>query len=347
MKIDKDVFKRLKKLFIWVDKIKIPKPVSSFCSACWTKIRAIKCKEFMASPLYKKTSVIVGIFIVIFVAYVVVTGVMIYGFKSQSKNVKFATSFIPYPIAVVNYQFITYDSYTAESDYIHHFYEATQMETSVDFKEIDQQIVDQLIENKIIQIQAVKYKVKVTKQDEDQVIDGIVQQNGGQDKVEKILNEMYGINLKRFRQLVRIQIMRDKLNEKVIAKVTVDHILIRVAENASADDIAKAKVKADSIKAEISGGLDFAEAAKKYSEDSSSAPNGGKLEPFADGEMVQEFSDVAFGTKVGEVSEPVKTIYGWHIIKVESRGGILQKKFADWISELKDKSFILKMYDIK
>ncbi len=339
--------KKIKKLFVWVGKIRLPKPVLDFCANCWTRIRAIKCKECMNSPLYKKISMIVGVIFVIFVGYVVVIGVMLYGFKSQAKIVKFTGNFVPYPIGVVNYQFITYKSYMAESDYIHHFYQATQMESSVDFKEIDQQIIDQLIENKIIEAQALKYRVKVSKKDEDQVIDGIVQQNGGQEKVEKILNEMYGINLKRFRQLVKIQIMRDKLNEKVIAKVTVDHILIRVAENASVDDIAKAKAKADSTKAEIVAGLDFAEAAKKYSEDSSSAPNGGKLEPFADGEMVQEFSDVAFRTKVGEISEPVKTVYGWHIIKVESRSGILQKKFADWISELKDKSFVLKMYNIK
>jgi len=346
MKINLSFIKKISASFSWLGKTRMTKKIIAVCSRCWAKVRLFDLKAFAQSPIYRKIIWILGIFFVVLVGYVIAIGVMIYGFKSQSSIVKFTGNYVPYPIGIVDYQFVNYRSYLAESDYIHHFYKATQMDSSVDYKEIDQQIIDQLIENKIIGTQALKYKVNVTKQEEDQVINGIIEQNGGQDKVEKVLNEMYGINLNRFRQLVNMQILRDKLNEKVIAKITVRHILIRVAENASEEDAAKAKSRAEAVKKEIEGGLDFAEAAKKYSEDSSSAASGGNLDPFADGEMVQEFSDAAFKTKVGEISEPVKTVYGWHIIKAEGRSGILQVKFADWISELKSKSWIVKLYKI-
>lgn len=62
-------------------------------------------------------------------------------------------------------------------------------------------------------------------------------------------------------------------------------------------------------------GADFAEVAKEFSQDGS-APNGGDLGWFNEGQMVTEFNDVVFSMKKGEVSQPVKTQFGWHIIKL-------------------------------
>ena len=331
-------FDGMKKIFV---------RVGNFFKNLFIKSKSLDVRAKLESKIYKRISLVAGIVFLALAIYIVVIGVMIYGFKSQAKVVTFTGRYIPYPVAVVNYDFVTYGDYLAEADYISHFYKATQMDGSVDFKEIDKQIVDQLIENKVIAAEAIKYKITVSKDDENQVIDGVIQQNGGQDKVEKILNQMYGINLARFRQLVDIQILRDKLDTKVIAKVTVQHILINVAANASAADIATAKSKIDDIRNQITNGsISFDDAAKKYSEDSSSAPNGGALDPFSQGDMVKEFGDAAFNTKVGDISQPVKTVYGWHIIKVNSRTGILVESFTDWLTSLKSKSLILRLYKI-
>lgn len=71
------------------------------------------------------------------------------------------------------------------------------------------------------------------------------------------------------------------------------------------------------LRQEIVQGADFAELAKSLSEDPGSAPNGGDLGTFGRGRMVKSFEDVAFALKPGEVSEPLLTQFGWHLIKNE------------------------------
>lgn len=94
-------------------------------------------------------------------------------------------------------------------------------------------------------------------------------------------------------------------------RVRANHILIK-AENRSD---AEALARINEIMAEIETGLDFAEAAKKYSEDDSNKARGGDLGLFPRGRMVPEFSDVAFTMDVGTISEPVKTQFGYHLIQ--------------------------------
>ena len=73
------------------------------------------------------------------------------------------------------------------------------------------------------------------------------------------------------------------------------------------------------IKTEIGQGEDFADMAKDYSEDKGSAVNGGDLGWFGKGMMVPAFEEVAFALKPGEISDPVKTLFGWHLIKVTDK----------------------------
>jgi peptidyl-prolyl cis-trans isomerase SurA len=100
--------------------------------------------------------------------------------------------------------------------------------------------------------------------------------------------------------------------------------LEQVIMSATASDSAweAAKVQADSIRAEIVAGADFAELARENSDDAGTAANGGDLDWFRRGVMVREFEEAAFSLPDGAVSQPVRTDYGWHLIRVErSRPG--------------------------
>jgi peptidyl-prolyl cis-trans isomerase D len=81
-------------------------------------------------------------------------------------------------------------------------------------------------------------------------------------------------------------------------------------------DEQKTKEKLLEIKKEIEEGADFAELAQEYSDDQGSAQQGGDLGWFGKGKMVEAFEKAAFALKPGEMSEPVKTEFGWHLIKV-------------------------------
>lgn len=103
------------------------------------------------------------------------------------------------------------------------------------------------------------------------------------------------------------------------------------------EDVAKA------IKAEIDGGRDFAEVAIEKST-GPSGPNGGDLGYFGKGQMVPEFQDAAFALAVGGVSEPVKTQFGWHVIKVEDRRETAAPAFEQVAEQLQQEALI-KAYD--
>lgn len=79
------------------------------------------------------------------------------------------------------------------------------------------------------------------------------------------------------------------------------------------------KALTDSLLALLKNGADFATLAAEYTQDPQGRRSGGDLPWFSEGQMVKDFSDAAFAMKPGEISEPVRTSYGWHIIKLEQR----------------------------
>lgn len=97
------------------------------------------------------------------------------------------------------------------------------------------------------------------------------------------------------------------------------HILLMVRQKDSDEKKATVKQKIDSIYNVLKGGGDFAELAKKYSEDRGSAARGGALGWVMRGRMVKSFDDKIFSMKVGELSEPFETDFGYHIVKLNGK----------------------------
>jgi len=112
-------------------------------------------------------------------------------------------------------------------------------------------------------------------------------------------------------------------------RVGARHILLKVPANASKEEKEKIHKKAMELYERIKKGEDFAKLAKEFSEDVASAKRGGDLGLFSKGRMVKPFEKVAFSLKEGEVSEPVLTRFGYHIIKV-------YKKEPEGIKPLKE-----------
>ncbi len=121
------------------------------------------------------------------------------------------------------------------------------------------------------------------------------------------------------------QLLRDRISERIRAR----HILVKVPAGAAMTEKSKALKQAKDIKKELDAGGDFSELAMKHSEDTASAKMGGDLGYFIRGWMVPAFEKSAFALPIGQVSEPVETEFGYHIIMVEEKRAATKLKYKD------------------
>jgi len=153
-----------------------------------------------------------------------------------------------------------------------------------------------------------------------------------------------------FREYVRALL----LNQKVFDYVTKD--ISRVQEMVWARHIlVETEAEATAILDRINAGEDFGLLAAELSTDASNSANGGDLGWFTKGQMVKEFETVAFELEIGEISEPVATDYGYHIIQIRARedreltdAELEQKRqtaFTDWLAEQRAAAEISYPYD--
>lgn len=125
-----------------------------------------------------------------------------------------------------------------------------------------------------------------------------------------------------------------KSDYETLEQVSARHILLKVEPNASKGAEKKIEEKAKKIAEEAKADPEkFAELAGKYSEGPTKS-KGGDLGYFSKGRMVKEFEDAAFAMNKGEVSDPVKTQFGWHIIMVEDKKAEEKKTLEDVKEEI-------------
>ena len=115
-------------------------------------------------------------------------------------------------------------------------------------------------------------------------------------------------------------------------QVRASHILLKTG----GQDDAAVKAKVEGVLKQAKAGTDFAELAKKYSEDEASAKNGGDLDYFGRGRMVPEFDQAVFAMQPGETSDLIKTQYGYHIIKLVDKKAATTRTLADVRQQLTD-----------
>ena len=265
-----------------------------------------------------------------------------------------------------------------------------------EYQSLQTQYVAYLVQREELAQAAADLGIVVTKKDVDKAEDELVKSRfeGNEKEYEKALKQQ-GLTPEEYRQTLETSVLAQKLFDEVTkdTKVTDQEVLAYYAQNQSQYgtpesrdvrhiliaepvdpgckpsqptdptpkscevDFEKSKAKADQIYAELQGGADFAELAKKNSADPGSKDAGGKL-TISRGQTVPEFDKTAFELDQGEISKPVKTQYGYHVIEAISpvrtakttpldkvrasiRATLLQQKrnetISAWVEDLRKK----------
>jgi len=168
--------------------------------------------------------------------------------------------------------------------------------------EFKKRVVEQLVTEKLLIEFMDKEKVKIDKKDFERKVTRIKEGLSLQLKLEKYLD---GVTTDK--------IIKEEFEKETKNNLKASHILIKIDEET---DEKAAKEKIDNVAKELKSGADFAMLAGKYS-DCPSSQKGGSLGIFKQGQMVPEFTDTVLKLKAGQVSDPVKTQFGWHLIKKE------------------------------
>lgn len=210
--------------------------------------------------------------------------------------------------------------------------------------EVLQAMIDQKIILEMAALDSVEVEEKDVERALDQQIDNFIAQAGSEEQAEKYL----GQSLKAFRREfwfeMRDRLVSEKYQQELISSVTVnrqgvidffttyrDSLLpfptlvklrhLQISIQAGPESVSRALDTIDSIRTRILAGESFEELARRYSQDPGSGPQGGSLGFVRRGALVPEFEQVAFTLKPGQISSPVKTTFGYHLIEtLEKRG---------------------------
>jgi parvulin-like peptidyl-prolyl isomerase len=281
----------------------------------------------------KNPRLIIGAVAGVLVLFVAVMAVGVYGFNWEDQFTNRVTKVVILPAAFANGHVVFYHSYL-EQLAIREKYEKEFKK--VDFKsedgkkvltQIRKDTMDRLIEDTLVSTEATKLKVTVSEKELTDSFNQLVKSNGGDTSFASVLKQYYGLTPAEFKgEIYKSRLLRQKVAEKFASDESVN---------------ADSKAKAEEVLAKVKAGEDFAALAKQYSQDTT-ASAGGDLGFFGKGKMVPEFETAAFALKAGEVSGIVKTVYGYHIIKVTEVKGdeikashilIKTRDFNTWITD--------------
>lgn len=208
--------------------------------------------------------------------------------------------------------------------------------------------LEALIDEKVIMLEAKKEKIEIDDKDIDKELDLYTENAGGEDALKNVL-EQQGLtkddlkeDIVKYLSIRKMVEPRIKITDEDIAasfeenkemldqpeQVEASHILVELKDEAIIKEVAQ----------KLKDGGDFAELAKEYSIDGSSE-SGGELGLFGRGQMVPEFEEKVFSMKVGDISEPVKSEFGYHIIHLTDKKEAKKAVLEDHKEEIKDKLF--------
>jgi parvulin-like peptidyl-prolyl isomerase len=200
------------------------------------------------------------------------------------------------------------------------------------YKQLVASIISYLVQNELIAQQAEELDVTVGEKDLEERLAQIEQSVGGKKKFDKLLKDQ-NVTIEQLTDQVKSQMLTDAVKAKVYEDVKISDEKAKAyfedeANKAQFDQpetrdtrhiLVKTKAEAEKVRALLEADpsdKNWEKVAKEYSEDPGSKDTGGALGPVSKGRMVPEFEKAAWKLDVNEISAPVKSQFGWHVIEV-------------------------------
>lgn len=255
---------------------------------------------------------IVGLLIVLCVG----TVLLVYVYPGDNSVKTAVKNVVPFPVARVEGNMLYLSDLDARVSAAEHFYSqenAAQLgivqgePPTID--ELRVQEFDRMVQLAVVESIATEYGVAVTDADVEEYFQTVIlpQSQGGEPEVDALLEDIYGWTRADFQKYVLYEAVLTQKVQEAMTNDTEREAAVVDRINALHDEILQSSDKK------------FSEFAEEYSEDPGSASQGGMLGFFGKGVMVPEFEEAAFALEIGEVSEPVRTDFGYHIIKVTDK----------------------------
>ena len=293
------------------------------------------------------TTLIYAILIIV-VLIIGISAVLAYGTQSSiGKRVNsFVSNTLPLPAAIVNYTNIVYlkdvEKDLASIEKFYQTYDFSDEGLRVDFSTPEgrkrlqikkREIIDKLVEDKIIEILARNKKIKISQKDIDKIVSQKLNEYGTTDEVKNDLLNSYGWSMDDFKKFV---VMPSAYKAALSAYVSQNEL-----------DSSEPKAKAEQAQKELASGKNFKEVVEKYSV-GASKENSGELGWVKRDQLLPELQNALFGQKSFEKNSIIESSIGFHIIEIENKKKennedmfqirqifIAKNTFADWLDNQK------------
>lgn len=199
-----------------------------------------------------------------------------------------------------------------------------------------------MISDKIVDLEAKKEKIKITDKEIAKEMKTLIESYGDEETFEQQLattgatKSTLEKDIVKYLQTVKLLEPRIKISDEEINTYFKENkdSLAQEEQVEASHILVESKAEAKDLIEKLADGKKFADLAKEYSTDTASAEKGGELGFFGKGEMAEEFEKAAFSLDKGKISDPVKTSYGYHIIKVTDKKGAKKANLKDSKTEI-------------
>ena len=277
------------------------------------------------------------IFFLAVLSFFAYSALALYKFKSESGFIYQITKTIPFPLARIGSDFVSYESYLFEINWYKHYYETQQ---NIDFnsdsgkvqlEDYRKRASQKVINDGYVKKLAEERHISVTNKEIDQEVDVYKSQNrlgANDEQLKTVLNDYYGWSIDDFRNTLRLKL----LTQKVVADLDTE-----------------TRQKAEDALAQLKSGEDFSRLAKKVSEDPSTSKNGGEIPGLVGKDNIDispSTVNALFSLNPGEISDIINVGYGLEIVKnLEDKDGKVRaahiifnfKNINEYLGEVKDR----------